>query len=212
MPLKALSDVERIRSRENGPKPATHHVRPLPSGGKSRAAQATRCLLRQGYGAGIREGRRDMATAAPLNWGRIVASGALAGLVGSICFQVFVYLAMVLPAHADIRSFWQAAASTALGKSALASPSSAWVGAVLLLAGGIGWGIGYAYMANVRVAINKQPAISGFVFGIVVYLVMQFVLFSVQALKVPDIMSVYLGILAATVFFGVPIAFAARVK
>lgn len=77
---------------------------------------------------------------------------------------------------------------------------------------GVGWGIGYAYMAHTRPAINKQPIISGFIFGVIVYIVMQFVLFSVQALKVPDIMTVYLGILACTVFFGIPIAFVARVK
>ena len=153
-----------------------------------------------------------MATVAPLNWGRIVMSGALAGIAGGICFNLFLFLTTLLPGHASVLSLWQFAASTALGKSALASTSSAWIGLVLIFAAGIGWGIGYAYLARTRPQINKQPLISGFIFGVIVYVVMQFVLFSVQALKVPDIMSVYLGVLGSTVFFGIPIAFAARVK
>lgn len=153
-----------------------------------------------------------MATVAPLNWGRIVLSGVLAGIIGGICFDLFLFLTTLIPGHASVLSLWQYAASAALGKGALASPSSAWIGVALIFAGSIGWGIGYAYLAHTRTQINKQPLISGFIFGVVVYVVMQFVLFSVQALKVPDIMSVYLGVLGSTVFFGIPIAFAARVK
>ncbi len=153
-----------------------------------------------------------MATVAPFNWGRIVLSGALAGIAGGICFNLFLYLTSLLPAHASVLSLWQFAASTAFGKSAYSSPSYAWIGLLMLFIAGIGWGIGYAYMAHARPAINKQPVTSGFIFGLIVYIVMQFVLFSVQALKVPDIVSVYLGVLSATVFFGVPIALVARVK
>lgn len=153
-----------------------------------------------------------MASVAPLNWSRIVLRGAPAGIAGGVCFNLFIYLAGLLPAHASVLSLWQFAASTAFGKVALASPSYAWIGLLLIFAASIGWGIGYAYLAQARAAVNKQPIISGFIFGAIVYVVMQFVLFSVQALKVPDIMSVYLGILGCTVFFGVPIALVARVK
>lgn len=153
-----------------------------------------------------------MATVVPLNWGRIVMSGVVAGIVGGVCFNLFVYFASLLPAHASILSFWQFVASTALGTAAFTSASYAWAGLAMLFLGSIGWGIGYAYMARAKPAINKQPLISGFIFGLIVYIVMQFVLFSVQALKVPTIMSVYLGVLASTVFFGIPVALAARVK
>jgi hypothetical protein len=153
-----------------------------------------------------------MASVAPLNWGRIITSGVVAGLGGGAGFNLCLYLISLLPGHPSVLSMWQFAASTALGKSALASPSSAWIGVALIFAASIGWAIGYAYTAHTRPAINKQPPISGFIFGLIVYVVMQFVLFSVQALKVPDIMSVYLGILACTVFFGIPIATIARVK
>jgi hypothetical protein len=153
-----------------------------------------------------------MATVAPLNWGRIVLSGVLAGIVGGICFVVFIYAAHLLPAHASALAFWQYVASTAFGKAAFASPAYKWAGGALLFAACIGWAIGYAYLAQTKRAINKQPIISGFIFGVIVYVVMQFVLFSVQALKMPSILSVYLGILSTTVFFGIPVAFTARVK
>lgn len=166
----------------------------------------------EGYEAIKFEAKERMAFVAPINWGRIAASGALAGIAGGIGFNLFLYLTSLLPGHASVLADWQFAASTALGKSALSSPAFAWIGIALIFVAGVGWGIGYAYMAHTRPAINKQPIISGFIFGVIVYIVMQFVLFSVRALKVPDIMTVYLGILACTVFFGIPIAFVARVK
>lgn len=153
-----------------------------------------------------------MATVVPLNWGRIVLSGILAGVAGGICIDLFIYATNLLPAHASILSLWQFIASTGFGKVAYTSTSYAWAGVVMHFCVSIGWGIGYAYMARTKPVINKQPLISGFIFGLIVYVVMQFVLFSVQALKTPDTVSVYMGILAHTVFFGIPVAFAARVK
>jgi len=153
-----------------------------------------------------------MATAFPLNWGRVVLSGVVAGIVGGVCFGVFLYLSSLLPDRASVLSLLQFAASTAFGKAAFSSASYAWIGLAMIFLASIGWSIGYSYMAHTRRAINKQPIISGFIFGLIVYVVMQFVLFSVQALDSPSIMSVYLGILGCTVFGGIPIAFAARVK
>src|SRR5579872_5628498 len=103
-----------------------------------------------------------MAFVAPLNWSRILMSGAAAGIVGGICFNAFIYLAGLLPAHASVLSLWQFSASTAFGKAAFTSPSYVWIGLVLIFAAAIGWGIGYAYIAHSRPAVNKQPVISGF--------------------------------------------------
>ena len=153
-----------------------------------------------------------MATVAPLNWSRIAVSGALAGIAGGVIFMLFVYVASLLPEHASLVSLWQFTASTAFGKAAYLSTSYAWAGLGMLLAAAGGWGIGYAYLAHTKPVVNKQPLISGFLFGVIVYVVMQFVLFSVQALKVPDAVNVYVDVLATTVFFGIPIAFIARVK
>jgi hypothetical protein len=153
-----------------------------------------------------------MATLAPLNWGRVVLSGVIAGFAGAVFFNLFLCALGLLPLHASVLSLWQFAASTAFGKTAYESQAYVWAGLGLLFLAGMGWGIGYSYMAHTKPAINKQPIISGFIFGLIVYVIMQFVLFSVQVLKVPEILTVYLGVLASTVFFGVPVAFVARVK
>lgn len=166
---------------------------------------------KQGYG-NIKFEASGMASVVPLNWGRLVLSGIIAGVVGGICIDLFIYLTSLLPAHASILSFWQFIASTGFGKVAYTSTSYAWAGLVMHFLVSIGWGIGYAYMAHTKPAVNKQPLISGFLFGLVVYIVMQFVLFSVQALKVPDMLSVYLAVVAHTVFFGIPVALTTRVK
>lgn len=153
-----------------------------------------------------------MATALPLNWGRIVLSGVLAGIVGGITIDLFIYLTNLLPAHASMLSFWQFIASTGFGKVAYTSTSYAFAGLIMHFCVSIAWAIGYAYMARTKPIINKQPLISGFIYGLVVYVVMQFVLFSVQALKTPDAVSVYMGVLAHTVFYGIPVAYLARAK
>lgn len=199
--LHTLGQIEGIRAPEDGRELLTEHAHCLPA----------RARCKQGYGAGAREAG-CMATTVRLNWGRIVSSGILAGLAGGVCFDLFIYAASLLPAHASILSLWQSFAAAALGKTAYTSGSYVWAGLVLNLLASAAWGCGYAYMAQTKPAINKQPIVSGFIFGLIVYVVMQFVLFSVQELKVPDVLYVYIGVAATTFFFGVPIAFVARVK
>jgi hypothetical protein len=155
------------------------------------------------------EARARMASRLSVNWAGIARAGILAGIAGCIAFVLFVYLTSLLPVHASILAIGAAAASDAMGKSGASSPA---IGFVFLLAAAIGWAVAYAYLAHTRPIVNKKPLVSGFIFGAVVYVVMQFVLFSVQALKVPDVLSVYLGLLAATVFFGIPVAAVARVR
>lgn len=137
-------------------------------------------------------------------------SGIYAGVVGGICIDAFIYLTSLLPAHAGIFSLWQFVASTAFGKIAFTSTVYAWIGLAMHLLTSIGWATGYAYMLQSTPTITKRPLLSGFVFGLVVYVVMQFVLFSVQALRVPDALGVYLGVTAHTIFFGIPVALVAR--
>jgi len=153
-----------------------------------------------------------MSTPYPLSWGRIALSGVLAGVAGGISIDAFIYLTSLLPTHASILSLWQFIASTAFGKAAYTSSSYAWAGACMHFVVSIAWASGYAYVAQSKPAVSKQPLLSGLLFGLVVYVVMQFVLFSAQALKVPDALSVYLGVVAHTVFFGIPVAYVARMK
>ncbi len=115
-------------------------------------------------------------------------------------------------AHASALSLLQFLASAGFGKPAYTSTSHEWAGVAMHFLVSIGWGIGYAYMAFTKPAIKKNPLISGFIFGLVVYVVMQFALYTVRALGTPDAIELYLTVLAYTVFFGVPVALVARLK
>jgi uncharacterized membrane protein YagU involved in acid resistance len=117
----------------------------------------------------------------------------------------------LLPAHASVLSLSQFFASAGFGRLA-PSASPAWTGIAMHFLVSIGWGIGYAYVASTKTAINKNPPISGFIFGLLVYVIMQLVLYTVQVVRPPDALDVYLSVIAYAVFFGVPVALVARVK
>lgn len=153
-----------------------------------------------------------MATTLPLNWGRIVLCGVLAGIVGGVCLDLFIYLTSLHAAHTSALSLLQFIATAGFGKPAYTSTSQPWAGVAMHFLVSIAWGVGYAYMASTKPAINKNPLISGFIFGLVVYVVMQFALYTVRALETPDALELYLTVVAYTVFFGIPVALVARLK
>jgi hypothetical protein len=167
---------------------------------------------KQGYGSIKFEAFGALATTVPWNWGRIVLSGFLSGLVGGVFFDAFVAIVGLLPAHASTLSLAQIVASAGFGRPAYLSTSSALAAIALHFLMSVGWGIGYAFTASTHQAINKNPVISGFFFGIVVYVVMLLVFYTLQSFKTTDPLDVYVSVVAYTVFFGVPIALIARVK
>jgi hypothetical protein len=151
-----------------------------------------------------------MASVVRLNWSRIVLHGVIAGIVGGILIELFLYIAQLLPAHTSAIAAWQFIASTAVGKVAFTSASYAWLGLAMHFCVSIAWAIGYNYLAKTQRSINGQPVISGLVFGLVVYVVMQLVLFSVQLLTITSVRQIVVGIIAHTVFFGLPVAMTTR--
>lgn len=147
-----------------------------------------------------------MASALPLDWGRIVLRGLVAGIVGGIFIDAFLYVATLSPQHASILTLWQFVASTAFGKIAFSSTAYAGLGAVMHFAVASGWGIGYSYISEKQSAVNTRPIISGLLFGVVVYVVMQMALASVGLLRITSGMQIVNGIIAHTIFFGIPVA------
>lgn len=147
-----------------------------------------------------------MATVVPLNWGRLIARGVIAGIVGGILIDVCIYVFVLLPQHASMISLWQFVASSAFGKAAYTSTSYAWIGLLMHAGTSIAWGIGYSYLSEVQPAVNAQPVISGILFGLVVYVAMQIVLESVGLLVIKNAAQIGYGVLAHTIFFGVPVA------
>ena len=147
-----------------------------------------------------------MASVARVNWGRVVLRAFVAGIVGGVTFDLFLYIATVLPQHGSLISVWQFIASTAFGKVAFTSANYAWIGLLMHFIVSIAWAAGYGYLAETQRGVNAQPVISGIVFGLVVWGVMQMALYTVQALHINSLGDAILNIIAHTVFFGLPVA------
>jgi hypothetical protein len=151
-----------------------------------------------------------MATALPLNWARVVRAGLVAGIVGGITIDLFLYFAAVLPQHGTLLAVWTGIAAAAMGKAALQNPAAPWIGVLMHFCVSIGWACGYAYMAQTREGIDRNWIVSGVVFGIVVYVAMQIVLVAANAFHLPKVPEFFTSVIAHTVFFGLPVALTVR--
>ncbi len=139
---------------------------------------------------------------ASLDWGKIILRGVVAGLVGGIVLALFLW-AWFAPQGATLASIFRLDAHYVHSDDPL-------IGALAHLGVGVAWGIGYAYAAATRPNIAKMPVLSGFVYGFIVWLLMQFVLM-LGALWTPITLPM-LGVelLAFTIFFGIPVALTTR--
>lgn len=141
-------------------------------------------------------------------WGRIAQRGLIAGVFGAIVFDLYLWATTVLPAHGSMIGLWQWIASTALGKLAFSSPSFAATGLAILVVTSVVWAGAYAYVAAVRPFVNRRWAISGPVYGLVVYLLIQIVLLVDNNFVYPPTPNAFLvAVIGHVVFFGLPVAF-----
>ncbi len=141
-----------------------------------------------------------------LNWKRILIQGIIAGIAGGILIDLFIYLTGLLPARQPITALWQFVASSAIGKAAYSDPNSAWLGIFMHFCVSVGWGIGYAYLANINLNIANRPLLSGVVFGVIVFIAMQIVLMVARTYSEPTLGDFVLALIAHCVFFGLPIS------
>jgi hypothetical protein len=153
-----------------------------------------------------------MAATAQLAWGRIFRQAVVGGLGGSLLFQLYLWLTVVLPQQGSMPAYWQTtAAAVVVGKIALTRPGYAWLGFLIYLLVGIGWAGAYAYLAAGRRIFNQHWAISGLVYGLVVYVVMSLMLFAGNALTGPPNPNAFINaVIAHSCFFGLPIAYVVR--
>jgi hypothetical protein len=138
-----------------------------------------------------------------VNWGRVVKQGIVAGIIGAILIDAFVYFTGFFPNHVPITALWQYVASSV-------GSNSPWLGLAMHLVVSIAWGIGFAYVASTRANITERPILSGFVFGCVVWVVMQFALMLAHVWAGITATSFASGIIAHTLFFGIPVALTVR--
>lgn len=149
-----------------------------------------------------------MATALRPNWALIVRQALVAGFAGAVIFDLYLWLSTVVPMHGSFVAMLQHSASIAVGPIALTSPSYVWVGALVNLVLSIGWAGGYAYFAQQQSFVNERWFISGFFYGLIVYVLMLLLQLGAHAFIYPANVGILLNeVLARTVFFGVPIAY-----
>lgn len=68
-------------------------------------------------------------------------------------------------------------------------------------------GIGYAYTALSSPQLVTRPVVSGIVFGVFVYLVMEIVTALIGILRAPSVGAVFTNLVAHVIFFGLPVAY-----
>jgi hypothetical protein len=143
--------------------------------------------------------RRKIAT--------VLGAGALAGIAGGVLLDGYI-LAVGAIAHGPRpEELYTFIASGLVGKAAYAWPGIAWLGLFVHGLVSIGWGIGYAYAAVTTPQIASRPAVSGIVFGVVVYVTMQIVEALAGIWRAPTANEAFTDLVAHTIFFGLPVAF-----
>lgn len=153
------------------------------------------------YSLGVEALRMASNIASP-DWGRILLRGVVAGLVGAIVLAVFLW-AWFAPQGATLASIFRLDAHDVRSDDPL-------IGALAYLGVSLAWGIGYAYAAATRPNIANQPLLSGFVYGFIVWLLMQFVLMLGELWVPITLPTLGTQLLAHTIFFGIPVALTTR--
>jgi uncharacterized membrane protein YagU involved in acid resistance len=149
-----------------------------------------------------------MASNARISWIRIAQQALIAGIAGGVLIDAYLWATTIAPVHGSILTMWQWIASTAVGKVAFTDPAYATVGLAMHGLVSVCWAAGYAYLAATRPFVNRRWLVSGLVYGIVVYAIMQLILLAGNNFAPPPNPGVvYNAIVAHAVFFGIPVAF-----
>jgi|SRR5665213_1001439 len=144
-------------------------------------------------------------TSASIPWGRIAQQGIVSGLVGGIVMMLFLFATLYRMLGGSILALWSTDAANI-------HQTSPWIGLLAHLAVSVAWGLGYAYVANTRATILNRPWISGFFYGLIVWIIMQVVLMA-GAVWNPATLATYpliIALFAHAFFFGIPVALTTR--
>lgn len=147
-----------------------------------------------------------MATVQALDWNKVITRGLIAGIIGGILIDAFLYVATIMPQHLPITVMWQFVASAAIGKGAFANPNSVWLGLLMHFVISIAWGCAFSYVAQTRAQIPAHPYLSGIVFGVIVMVIMDIVTMAANVMQPITVMSLVMGLIAHCVFFGLPVS------
>jgi hypothetical protein len=134
--------------------------------------------------------------------------GIIAGLGGGVAIDLYLIATVVVISHsATLVEFYQFVASGAIGPAAYHEGSAgALLGLGVHLIVSIAWGIGFAYLAVQTPQLRSRPIVSGIAFGLLVMVAMQLVEVAANIYRIPDATALINGIIAHTLFFGLPVA------
>jgi hypothetical protein len=136
----------------------------------------------------------------------------LAGLAAGIIAGVVVDASLIVMNMAEGASLAKALevypwiASVAFGKAILANPAAPVLGVVVHFCMAIGWSLVFALLARTQPWLLKRPLLSGGVFGLLVYCVMEIMLIPRGAFEVPTPLQLATFLIANIVFFGMTAA------
>ncbi|MDQ6826316.1 MAG: hypothetical protein M3Z14_03840 [Candidatus Eremiobacteraeota bacterium] len=147
-----------------------------------------------------------MANANPRRVRDVLLHGFLAGVMGGILIDTFLYFTTIAPKHAGLGSLYADIAYNAIGRGAYELPSAIWLGVAMHFAVSIAWGLGFAYALAMAPDLLSHPLMAGLVFGFVVQIVMQIVLAIWGHVQKPTAPLFAASFLGHTLFFGLPIA------
>jgi hypothetical protein len=157
---------------------------------------------------GRKHGRMATASPAPISWNRIALQTIAAGVAGAILFDLYLWITPLASQHLGVLVMWTWIAATVFGKGMYANPNAPWFGLAIHLVTSLTWAGAYAYVAASRAYVRRRWYISGPVYGLVVYLLMQIVLLVSGNFEYPHSPNDFVSALIAhAAFFGLPVAF-----
>jgi hypothetical protein len=135
----------------------------------------------------------------------ILVTGIVAGLIGGVLIESFLAIAN----HANVIQIWQFVASGVVGGVAFTSSNYAVLGFAMHFAISIVWATIYTWAAlGPLPTLARHPVVSGLLYGAVVMIGMDVLLIvkHVGPGGLPDPGSLFISLIAHTVFFGLPVA------
>ena len=140
-----------------------------------------------------------------------IFSGLAAGAAGGILLNLYLVLTIVLIRRwTDPGTLMKFVAQGVMGQKAFSNPSAVLIGTVIFYSIALLWGLGYAYVASTEPPLVTKPLISGAVFGVVVYIVMQVVELTVKIWSWHSDSGLFLmlnSIAGHILAFGIPVAY-----
>ena len=134
-----------------------------------------------------------MATAQSLDWRGVVTRGIVAGLIGVVLLDAFLYAALLVPQHLPPSALW-------LGSGPL------WLGLLMHVIVYLAWAVAFSYAAQTRPSVPAHPYISGIVYGAIVMILMQIVQMAANIPLNLTLPFVVCGFVAHAIFFGLPVS------